>query len=145
MQIDESVFIAAPVPAVWQCLMDNEVLRACLPGCSSLERKPEGGMLASFDFNFAFLQKSFTAHIGRRNIEKQARLTFVGRVGQKHKGQVDLVLVPEGHGTRLTSRIMADMRFGTSRLGAFVVKNAANKILADFNARLTAAAQSQPA
>lgn len=140
MQIDESVFIAAPVPAVWQCLMDNEVLRACLPGCSSLERKPEGGMIASFDFNFAFLQKSFTAHLGRRNIEKQARLTFVGRIGPKHSGQADLVLLPEGEGTRLTCRVMADMRFGTSRLGAFVVKNAAGKIIADFNDRLSAAA-----
>ncbi|HBD90496.1 MAG: hypothetical protein A2092_10875 [Rhodobacteraceae bacterium GWE1_64_9] len=140
MQIDESVFIAAPVPAVWQCLMNNAVLRECLPGCSSLERKPEGGMTASFDFNFAFLQKSFTAHLGRRNVEKQARITFVGRIGAKHSGQADLVLLPEGEGTRLTSRIMADMRFGKSRLGAFVVKNAANKIIADFHDRLAAAA-----
>ncbi len=38
---DEHPHVPAPPPAVWAALNDPAVLKACIPGCESLERSGE--------------------------------------------------------------------------------------------------------
>ena len=38
MEMTNSRIVPAPVAAVWQALNDPAALKACIPGCESLER-----------------------------------------------------------------------------------------------------------
>lgn len=136
MQFEDSIFIAAPVSAVWKCLMDNDSLQSAIPGCSSITRKPEGGLNVALDLKLGFVQKKVVAHLQRKDIEKAQSLTFIGKIGSKHSGNCAVNLTAEGEGTRLSYVVSAEVGIGKSGLGAFVLKNTAKKLIGDFIGRL---------
>ncbi|MBV6634308.1 MAG: carbon monoxide dehydrogenase, partial [Mameliella sp.] len=43
MQMSDSREIAAPRDVVWQAILDPEVLKACVPGCTEMTGSAEEG------------------------------------------------------------------------------------------------------
>ena len=46
MQMSDSRSVAAPREVVWQAILDPEVLKACVPGCTEMSGNAEDGFEA---------------------------------------------------------------------------------------------------
>jgi len=144
MKFEDSIFVAAPPPAVWKCLADNKLLEACIPGCRGIEKKPQKGFIARMELRVAFVSKAFDAHMLRRNIVPQSAVTIEAKVGHKHSATANLTLTPEGTGTRVGYVMDLALDGMMSKgLGGMVVTTTARKLTADFCERLGKVAQEQ--
>jgi carbon monoxide dehydrogenase subunit G len=137
MTMNGEVQLAAPREVVWDKLNDPEVLKACIPGCDSLE------MLSDHEF-----QAVATNRIG------PVKATFKGKVtlsdldppnGYKISGQGDggiagfakggavVNLKPaEGGGTVLSYSVEAQIGGKLAQLGQRLVNGAAKKLADQF-------------
>ena len=55
--------IAAPVQKVWEALNDPDVLKACIPGCQSLEKKSDTDLAAIVVLKIGPIKATFTGEV----------------------------------------------------------------------------------
>ncbi|MBT9246676.1 carbon monoxide dehydrogenase subunit G [Gemmobacter fulvus] len=141
MEMEESLFIAAPQQAVWEALNDPGMLQRCIPGCTAITRKSPDEMLAKVHINIAFVQKDIVARLQHQHRSAPDRLTLVGMVGQRATGTSQIVLTPAEGGTLLTYKIKASINVSFATLGSFVINKTAKRLSGEFFARLAAELQ----
>ena len=136
MEMTGEQLIHASQADTWAALNDPEMLKACVPGCESIER--------ASDTEYAVLM---TARIGPVSAKFKGKMTLSnlnpphsysiafegqGGVAGFAKGGADVALTPEGPDTKLSYKVKANVGGKLAQIGSRLVDAAANKIANDF-------------
>jgi carbon monoxide dehydrogenase subunit G len=136
MEMSSSQLVPAPQDKVWKALNDPELLKACIPGCESIEAA--GGntykivMLAKIGpVRARFAGKM---QIAEMNPPDSYSLMFEGEGGMAGfaKGKADVKLTPEGESTLLSYTAKAQIGGKLAQIGSRLVDGAAKKTADDF-------------
>ena len=70
--------IRAPVAKVWEALNDAEVLRACIPGCQTLEKKSDTELAATVVLKIGPIKANFAGEVTLTNLDPPTSYTITG-------------------------------------------------------------------
>src|SRR5262245_63389507 len=136
MELTGQERIAAPRPQVWQALNDPEILKACIPGCESIELMSPTEMKARITLKLGPIKASFSGQVTFSNVDPPNGYTISGEGSGGSaggaKGSADVRLAEDGDGTLLTYRVMSQVTGKIAQLGARLVDSAAQKLAGDF-------------
>src|SRR5262245_26562414 len=139
MELTGQERIAAPRAQVWQALNDPEVLKACIPGCESIEMLSPTEMKARIALKLGPIKASFSGQVTLSNIDPPNGYTISGEGNGGSaggaKGTAEVRLLEDGNGSLLTYRVNSQVTGKVAQLGARLVDAAAQKLAGDFFAR----------
>jgi carbon monoxide dehydrogenase subunit G len=69
MELTGQERIAAPRAQVWQALNDPEILKACIPGCESIELTSPTDMKARITLRLGPIKASFSGQVTLSNVD----------------------------------------------------------------------------
>jgi carbon monoxide dehydrogenase subunit G len=136
MQITGTNIIAAPRPTVWSALNDPAILRACLPGCESVERTGPEDFKIVMTAAVGPLKARFNGKLRMTDATPPSScvLHFEGQGGAMGFGKgtstVSLREVPEG--TELTYTAEAQIGGKLAQVGSRLIDGVARKMSDDF-------------
>jgi len=135
--------IPAPRQQVWDALNDTEVLRACIPGCETLEKTSESDLKATASIKIGPISARFAGKVQLLDLDPPNSYRIAGEgqggVAGFAKGGADVRLADDGDGTLLTYVVKAQVGGKIAQLGARLI-DATSKQMADmFFDRFTAA------
>ena len=78
MELKGTRVIAAPRAAVWAALNDPDVLKACIPGCESLEGSPEEGFAATVTQKVGPVKATFKGQVTLEDVVEGESYKLVG-------------------------------------------------------------------
>ena len=70
--------VAAPAQKTWEALNDPEVLRACIPGCESLEQKSPTELAAVVTLKIGPIKARFNGEVELKNLNPPHSYTIQG-------------------------------------------------------------------
>ena len=134
--------IPAPRQKVWDALNDTDVLKACIPGCESLERLSDTAMKATAAVKIGPISARFTGNIALSDMDppNSYRISGEGQGGVAGfaKGGANVRLSDDGPFTVLAYDVKAQVGGKIAQLGARLI-DATSKQMADlFFDRFTA-------
>lgn len=136
MNFSGEALIGAPRAKVWEALNDPEVLRACIPGCDSLDADGDAGFVATIRQRIGPVSATFegVVQITDPHPPESYRLVGKGSGGMAGfaKGSALVTLVEEGDKTRLRYDAEADLGGKIAQLGGRLIQSVAAKVAADF-------------
>jgi carbon monoxide dehydrogenase subunit G len=131
--------IGLPQSQVWAGLNDPEVLKACIPGCDTIERVSDTeyriGMTAAVGpVKAKFNGKLLLADL---NPPHSYTLSFEGSGGAAGfgKGGAEVALAPEGDATKLTYKAKAQVGGKLAQVGSRLIDGVARKMADEFFTR----------
>jgi carbon monoxide dehydrogenase subunit G len=128
--------IAAPVQKVWEALNDPAVLKACIPGCDSLEKVSDTELTAVVSLKIGPIKAKFNGQIELKNLKPPHSYTISGEgkggVAGFAKGGADVVLKPDGDGTLLSYTARADVGGKIAQLGGRLIQSSSKKLAGEF-------------
>ena len=149
MDMNGSAGINAPLNLVWNGLNDPEILRQCIPGCESLEKKSDTEMTATVVLKIGPVKAKFEGAVELSNLNPPHSYTIAGEgkggmVGFA-KGGADVTLAEQPDGTTLlTYSVKADVGGKIAQLGARLIdstaKSLAEKFFTTFGEKVTESA-----
>jgi carbon monoxide dehydrogenase subunit G len=147
MEMSSSQLVPAPQAEVWNALNDPELLKACIPGCESIEAAGENAYKISMVAKVGPVRARFAGkmQLTDMNAPDSYSLLFEGEGGMAGfaKGRADVRLTPEGEGTLLTYTAKAQIGGKLAQIGSRLVDGAARKTADDFFAAFVKAVGSQ--
>ncbi|WEX09404.1 carbon monoxide dehydrogenase subunit G [Chelativorans sp. AA-79] len=150
MVIEGEERIAAPVETVWRALNDPEVLKDCIPGCQSLEKKSDTEFAAVVSLKIGPIKARFNGGVELTNLNPPRSYTISGEgkggVAGFAKGGADVSLKEDGpDATILSYQAKADVGGKMAQLGGRLIESTSKKLasqfFADFNARVSGDAE----
>lgn len=128
MQIAADYKFQAPVPRVWDLLMNTEALAGCIPGCRGLTPIGENRYEAELGVAIAAISGQFKGTVALEQMQPPHSYRLVvegsGRPGFV-KGQAQVTLAPDGDGTRVTIDARADVGGTIARVGQRLLEGVA--------------------
>jgi carbon monoxide dehydrogenase subunit G len=151
MTMTGEVSLPADRPRVWALLNDPEVLKACIPGCESLEKTGENGFAAVVKTRIGPVSTTFRGKVELSDLVPLVGYTIKGEgeggVAGFAKGGAKVSLADAPGGTQLHYDVEANVGGKIAQLGARLIdgvaKNMADKFFTNFAA--IAAASAAPA
>jgi uncharacterized protein len=151
MTMTGDVTLPADRPKVWALLNDPEVLKACIPGCESLEKTGDNGFAAVVKTKIGPVSTTFRGKVELSDLTPLVGYTIKGEgeggVAGFAKGGAKVSLADAPGGTLLHYDVEANVGGKIAQLGARLIdgvaKNMADKFFANFAA--IAAASAAPA
>lgn len=133
--------IEAPVDRVWAALNDPDVLRTCIPGCESLERKSNTAMAATVSLKMGPIKARFAGEVELKNLNPPHSYTISGEgkggVAGFARGGADVLLREDGPGvTILTYAAKAEVGGKIAQLGSRLIESTSKKLAGQFFADL---------
>ena len=126
--------IAAPQNTVWGALNDPEILKACIPGCESLEATSDNEMTAVATVKLGPISARFSGRVKLSDIDPPNGYTLSGEgkggPAGFAKGAAKVRLTPKPEGTLLTYTVEAQVGGKIAQLGARLI-DATAKSMAD--------------
>src|SRR5258708_1510224 len=150
MEMSGEQLIPAPQKAVWEALNDPAVLKACVPGCESIELTGENEYLVLMVARVGPVSAKFKGKLTLSDIKPpdSYALTFEGQGGPagfaKGGAQVRLSTVA-GDKTRLAYDVKASVGGKLAQIGSRLVDAAAKKVADDFFRNFNAKVGAAPA
>lgn len=145
MELTGQERIAAPRAQVWQALNDPEILKACIPGCESIEMLSPTEMKARVALKLGPIKANFAGQVTLSNIDPPNGYTISGEGSGGSaggaKGSAEVRLAPDGEGSLLTYRVTSQVSGKIAQLGARLVDSAAQKLAGDFFAKFNQVVQ----
>ena len=139
--------IAAPRDVVWAKLNDPEVLKACIPGCESLDKTSDTEFVAVAVTKIGPVKAKFKGKVTLSDLDPPNGYKISGQgdggVAGFAKGGATVKLTPKDGGTLLSYTVEAQIGGKLAQLGQRLVNGAAKKLADDFFKNF-AAAVSQP-
>jgi len=136
MELTGQERIAAPRAQVWQALNDPEILKACIPGCESIELTSPTDMKARITLRLGPIKASFSGQVTLSNVDPPNGYTISGEGSGGSaggaRGSADVRLAEDGDGSLLTYRVTSQVTGKIAQLGARLVDSAAQKLAGDF-------------
>ncbi len=134
--------IQAPRQAVWDALNDPEVLKACIPGCESMERLSENELKANAAVKIGPISARFAGKVTLSDIDPPNGYTISGEgqggVAGFAKGGAAVKLLDADGGTLLTYEVKAQVGGKIAQLGARLIDASAKQMAETFFDRLSA-------
>lgn len=129
-------FIAAPRVAVWAALNDTEVLRACIPGCESLEKTSDTQMKAVAGIKLGPVSAKFQGQVTLSDLDPPNgyRISGEGKGGPAGfaKGGAEVRLIDKDAGTLLTYVVDAQVGGKIAQVGARLIDATAKTMAEQF-------------
>jgi carbon monoxide dehydrogenase subunit G len=136
MEMSGEQLISAPQHAVWEALNDPEMLKACVPGCESIERTGENEFQVLMVARVGPVSAKFKGKLTLSDIKppNSYSLAFEGQGGPAGfaKGGAHVRLEPAGDKTRLIYDVKASVGGKLAQIGSRLVDAAAKKVADDF-------------
>lgn len=136
MEMSGEERIPATQAATWAALNDPEMLKACVPGCDSIEAVAENEYQVLMVARIGPVSAKFKGKLALSDLDppNSYAIAFEGQGGAAGfgKGSAQVQLAPEGEGTRLTYQVKASVGGKLAQIGSRLVDAAAKKISQDF-------------
>lgn len=136
MDMNDSQRIEAPREVVWAALNDPEVLKACIPGCETIEMTGENEMEAQVVLKIGPVKASFSGKVTLTNIDPPNGYTISGEgqggVAGHARGGADIRLETDGDATILHYDVKAEVGGKIAQLGARLIDSTAKKLAGEF-------------
>ena len=136
MELTGEQLIPASQTATWDALNDPEVLKICVPGCETIERVSDTEFAIRMTARIGPVSAKFKGKltITDRDPPNAYSLSFEGQGGAAGfgKGGAKVQLAPEGHSTRLTYQVKANVGGKLAQIGSRLIDAAAGKLSNDF-------------
>lgn len=134
--------------AVWEALNDLEVLKACIPGCESIEKVSDTEHHVTLTAAVGPVKAKFKGrmHLGDLDPPHSYRIGFEGQGGVAGfaKGEAQVALKPDGADTLMNYTVHAQIGGKLAQVGSRLIDAAAKKLADEFfsafNARVAPAA-----
>ena len=135
--------LAAPREKVWAMLNDPAVLKACIPGCETLDVIGENEFLAVATNKIGPVKARFKGKVRLTDLDPPNGYKISGEgdggVAGFAKGGASVNLTDKDGGTLLTYNVEAQIGGKLAQLGQRLVNGAAKKLADDFFVRFAAA------
>jgi carbon monoxide dehydrogenase subunit G len=142
MEMSGEERIPATQGETWAALNDPGILRACVPGCESIERVADNEYQVLMVARIGPVSAKFKGKLAlsELNPPHSYAIAFEGQGGAAGfgKGSAQVQLAPEGEGTLLTYQAKANVGGKLAQIGSRLVDAAAKKISQDFFAAFNA-------
>lgn len=149
MEMTGSQSIALPQQRVWEALNDPEVLKACIPGCDSVEKLSDTEYKLTMTAAVGPVKARFSGKLLLSDINPPNSYTiaFEGSGGAAGfgKGSSQVNLTPEGAGTRLAYTAKATVGGKLAQVGSRLIDGVARKMAEDFFVRFNEKVAPAPA
>jgi uncharacterized protein len=137
MVIEGEERIEAPVDKVWAALNDAEILKACIPGCESLEKTSDTELAAVVVLKVGPIKAKFNGEVQLTNLNPPHSYTIVGEgkggIAGFAKGGADVTLTEDGpDATILTYSAKADVGGKMAQLGSRLIASTSKKLAGEF-------------
>ncbi len=136
MEMSGEQLVPAPQKAVWDALNDPQMLKACVPGCESIERSADNEYQVLMVARVGPVSAKFKGKLTLSDIKPpdSYALSFEGQGGPAGfaKGGAQVRLAPEGDGTKLSYDVKASVGGKLAQIGSRLVDAAAKKVADDF-------------
>ena len=129
--------VAAPAQKTWEALNDPEVLRACIPGCESLEKTSDTEFKATVVLKVGPIKARFEGAVTLTNLNPPHSYTITGEgkggIAGFAKGAADVSLTEDGpDATILTYVAKADVGGTIAQLGSRLLQSTSKKLAGEF-------------
>lgn len=136
MEMSGEQLISAPQQTVWDALNNPDVLKACVPGCESIERTADNEYLVLMVARVGPVSAKFKGKLALSDIRapNSYAISFEGQGGAAGfaKGGAQVRLAPETTKTRLSYDVKASVGGKLAQIGSRLVDAAARKVADDF-------------
>jgi uncharacterized protein len=143
MTMSGEQLLGAPQEKVWTALNDTEVLKACIPGCETLDRlsPTEFTVVATNKIGPVKARFKGKVHLTDLNPPNGYKISGEGDGGIAGfaKGGAVVVLAPKDGGTLLTYNVEAQIGGKLAQLGQRLINGVAKKLADDFFTKFAAA------
>jgi carbon monoxide dehydrogenase subunit G len=137
---------------VWEALNDPAILKACIPGCESIERVADNQYKVAMTAAVGPVKAKFTGKLMLADLDPPHAysLAFEGSGGAAGfgKGSAQVRLAPDASGTLLTYKATASVGGKLAQIGSRLIDGVARKMADDFferfNKAVTSAEPVQP-
>lgn len=124
----------------WKALNDTDVIKACIPGCESMEQVSDTQYRLTMTSKVGPVSAKFKGLMTLQEVDEPNSYTIVfegqGGVAGFAKGQAAVALHPEGEAaTRLSYAVKAMVGGKLAQLGARLIDGVARKLADDFFTR----------
>ncbi len=147
MELKDEQLIRAPAKDVFAALNDPDVLKACIPGCESLEKTDETSMNATVAMKVGPVKARFKGAVTLENLNPPESYTIVGEgkggAAGFAKGRADVNLVEENGATTLHYAVKADIGGKLAQLGSRLIDSTAKKLSSEFFQKFAAAVEQE--
>ena len=135
--------IAAPLNKVWLALNDPAVLKACIPGCQSLEKKTDTELAATVVLKIGPIKATFAGEVTLKNLNPPHSYTIEGEgkggIAGFAKGGADVTLSEDGADTTvLKYAAKADVGGKIAQLGSRLSTSTSKKLAGEFFSKFNA-------
>ncbi len=133
--------IPAPRQTVWEALNDTQVLKACIPGCESLEKLENGDLKASASVKIGPISAKFAGKVQLLDLDPPNSYRIdgegAGGVAGFAKGGATVRLADDGAGTLLSYDVKAQVGGKIAQLGARLIDATAKQMADAFFTRFS--------
>lgn len=141
--------IALAQPKVWDALNDPEILKACIPGCDSIEKVSDTEYKVGITAAVGPVKARFAGKLQLKDLNppNSYALAFDGTGGAAGfgKGGATVALTPDGEGTLLRYAANAQVGGKLAQVGSRLIDGVARKMADDFFTRFNARVAPAPA
>ena len=135
--------LTAPREQVWAALNDPEVLKACIPGCESLEKLSDNEFAAVATNRIGPVKARFKGKVRLTDLDPPNSYKISGEgdggIAGFAKGGASVTLTEKDGGTLLSYNVDAQIGGKLAQLGQRLVNGAAKKLADDFFTKFAAA------
>ncbi len=136
MEMTGEQLIHASQASTWAALNDPAILKDCVPGCETIERTGDNEYAVQMTARVGPVSAKFKGRMSLSNIlaPDSYSIAFEGQGGVAGfaKGSADVSLATEGHDTRLSYKVKANVGGKLAQIGSRLVDAAAHKVANDF-------------
>ena len=136
MEMTGEQFIPVPQTQVWAALNDPAVLKACIPGCETIDRVGDNEYKVAMTAAVGPVRAKFNGKLLLSNINAPTSysIAFEGSGGAAGfgKGGADVTLQPDGAGTKLSYSAKAQVGGKLAQVGSRLIDGVARKMADDF-------------
>jgi len=141
MDMSGDRLIAAPRARVWDALNDPEILKACIPGCETIEKLSDTELTAVVAVKLGPISARFNGKVQLSDLDPPAGYTISGEgqggVAGFAKGGAKVGLAEEGEATRLTYAVNAQVGGKMAQLGGRLIDSTAKSYAETFFTRFS--------
>jgi hypothetical protein len=136
MEMSGEERIPASQDATWSALNDPEILKACVPGCETIDLLAENQYQVLMVARIGPVSAKFKGKLALSDLvpPHSYAIAFEGQGGAAGfgKGAAKVQLAPDGDGTMLSYQVQASVGGKLAQIGSRLVDAAARKIATDF-------------
>ncbi len=131
--------IPAPRQVVWERLNDPETLKACIPGCESVEKTGDNEFTAKVTAKVGPVRAKFSGKVTMTDLDPPAGYTITGEgtggVAGFAKGSAKVSLEEDGGETILRYGVQAQVGGKLAQIGSRLIDATARKLAEEFFSR----------